>query len=102
MLQHNPPPLVLAILDRMFAGLMTRGIAIVHVPTYCGTYWFSVADYLAETLPPEHQHMHATPQRPILELAWRHGCCLIDVREEEVPEWITNIFVFEKVGFPPS
>jgi trans-aconitate methyltransferase len=97
-LQHNPPPLVLAILDRMFAGLAPRGIAIVHVPTYCGSYVFNVADYLADKLPPLHQHMHATPQRPIIELASRHGCPLIDVREEDIPEWVTNIFVFEKVG----
>jgi SAM-dependent methyltransferase len=97
-LQHNPPPVTLAILDRMFAGLVPWGVAVVHVPTYCNGYSFNIADYLADKLPPANMHMHATPQRPILELAWHHGCCLLDIREEDIPGWITNIFVFQKVG----
>jgi len=98
-LQHNPPPVTLAILDRMFAGLAPQGVAIVHVPTYCINYSFIIYDYLADKSPPEHMHMHmhATPQKPILELAWDHGCSLLDVREDCIPGWITNIFVFQKV-----
>jgi hypothetical protein len=96
-LQHNPPPVTLAILDKMFAGLAPRGVAIVHVPTYCIGYSFNIQDYLAGKLPPAYMHMHATPQKPILELAWRHSCCLLDTREEDIPGWITNIFVFQKI-----
>jgi hypothetical protein len=95
-LQHNPPPVTLAIMDRMFAGLVPQGVAVVHVPTYHYGYSFNISDYLADKLPPEHMHMHATPQKPILELAWHHGCCLLDVREEAIPGWITNVFVFQK------
>jgi SAM-dependent methyltransferase len=97
-LQHNPPPVTLEILNRMFAGLAPGGVAILHVPTYHLGYYFKTADYLTDRLPPENMHMHVTPQRPILELAWRHGCCLLDVREEPVPaEWLTNIFLFQKL-----
>jgi SAM-dependent methyltransferase len=96
-LQHNPPPLTLAILDRGFAGLAPQGVAVVHVPTYWNGYSFNVSDYMAEKLPPEHLHMHATPQKPILELAWKHGCCLLDVREEGPSSRLTNFFVFQKV-----
>jgi len=97
-LQHNPPPVTLEILDRMFAGLALGGVAIVHVPTYCDGYYFKIADYLADKLPPEHMHMHATPQKLILELACRYGCCPIDIREEPVSDgWLTNIFVFLRV-----
>jgi SAM-dependent methyltransferase len=97
-LQHNPPPVTLYILDRMFAGLALRGVAIVHVPTYRIGYSFNITDYLAGRLG-EEMEMHVTPQKEILELAWRHGCCLLDVREEPVPaEWLTNIFVFQKVA----
>jgi SAM-dependent methyltransferase len=95
-LQHNPPPVTLAILDRAFGQLALQGVAIVHVPTYHEGYSFSVSDYLADKLPPEHMHMHATPQKPILELAWRHGCYPVDIREEVIPDWVTNIFVFLK------
>lgn len=95
-LQHNPPPVTLCILDKMFAGLAPRGVAVVHVPTYCVGYSFNIADYLAGKLGSE-MEMHFTPQKPILELAWRHGCCLVDIREEPVGEkWVVNHFVFQK------
>jgi|SRR6516162_2201983 SAM-dependent methyltransferase len=96
-LQHNPPPVTLAILDGMFAELASQGVALVHVPTYHKGYSFSISDYLADRLPPEHMHMHATPQKPILELAWRHGCRPVDIREEVIPDRVINIFVFLKV-----
>jgi SAM-dependent methyltransferase len=96
-LQHNPPPVTLEILNRMFAGLAPGGVAIFHVPTYHNGYYFKIADYLADSLPPENMHMHVTPQRPILELAWRHGCILLDIREEGTPDWVVNIFVFQKL-----
>lgn len=99
-LQHNPPPVTLEILNRMFAGLAPGGVAIFHVPTYHDGYYFTISDYLADRLPPENMHMHATPQKPILELAWRHGCVLLDVREELAPGWIINIFVFQKNESP--
>ena len=42
-------------------------------------------------------HMHVTPQKPILELGWYHRCVLLDIREEGgAPDWVTNIFVFQK------
>ena len=96
-LQHNPPPVTLEILSRMFAGLAPGGVAIVHVPTYHNGYYFKITDHLADRLPPENMHMHVTPQKPILELGWHHGCALLDIREEGgAPDWVTNIFVFQK------
>jgi SAM-dependent methyltransferase len=101
-LQHDPPPVTLEILNRMFTGLAARGVAIVHVPTYHNGYYFTITDYLADRLPPENMHMHATPQKPILELAWYHGCALLDIREEGgQSEWVTNVFVFQKAKTSP-
>jgi SAM-dependent methyltransferase len=95
-LQHNPAPVTLEILNRMFSGLVPGGVAIFHVPTYHNDYYFKISDYLTDRLPPEHMHMHVTPQKPILELAWRRGCLLLDIREELAPDWIINVFVFQK------
>ena len=95
-LQHNPPPVTLEILNRMFAGLAPGGVSIFHVPTYHNGYYFKITDYLADSLPPENMHMHVTPQKAILELAWHHGCALLDIREEIAPDWVINIFVFQK------
>src|SRR5271169_236009 len=33
-LQHNPPPVILGILDAAFAGLRPGGLAFFQVPTY--------------------------------------------------------------------
>lgn len=96
-LQHNPPPVTLHILDKMFNGLNPGGVAVAHLRTYWMGYSFDVIDYLTKPAA-EGPEMHVTPQRAILELAWRRGCCLLDVREEgATPEWLTNIFVFQKV-----
>jgi SAM-dependent methyltransferase len=95
-LQHNAPPVNLAILDKAFAGLPSGGVAIVHIPTWQKGYRFKIGDYLAEALG-QHMEMHATPQREILDLAFRHGCGLRNIHEEPGHVvWITNIFVFQK------
>lgn len=95
-LQHNPAPVTLEILNKMFTGLSVGGVAIFHVPTYQNGYYFKIIDYLRDSLPPENMHMHVTPQKPILELAWRHDCVLLDIREELAPGWVINVFVFQK------
>lgn len=97
-LQHNPPPVTLEILNRMFAGLAPGGVAVFHVPTYHNGYYFKIIDYLTDSLPPENMHMHVTPQTPILKLAWRHGCALLDIREEIAPDRVINVFVFQKIS----
>jgi SAM-dependent methyltransferase len=97
-LQQNPPPVTLEILNRMFAGLVPGGVAVFHVPTYHNGYYFKIIDYLTDSLPPENMHMHVTPQKPILELARRHGCALLDIREEIAPDWVINVFVFQKIS----
>lgn len=96
-LQHIPPPVSVSILDKMFEGLLPGGVAIIHTPTYLRGYQFTVAGYLAGNWS-EQAEQHAIPQKILLELAWRHGCRLLDIREEPPAqsEWITNIFVFQK------
>ena len=100
-LQHNAPPVNLAILDKAFAGLPPRGVAIVHIPTWHNGYRFKIGDYLAGPLG-QGMEMHATPQREILDLAFRHGCGLRNIHEEPGHAvWITNIFVFQKGSSSP-
>jgi len=66
-LQHNPPPVTLAILDKAFSQLASGGVAIIHLPTYCDGYSFNVANYLASPIG-QNMEMHATPQRVIFRL----------------------------------
>lgn len=99
-LQHNPPPVIHRILDLMLLRLAPRGIAVFQVPTYRAGYRFTIADYLAAPLGRD-MEMHVMPQQAVLELVWRHGCRLVEIREDtpvvaNSPEWLSNTFVVEK------
>jgi SAM-dependent methyltransferase len=101
-LQHNPPPIIMAILERVFALLAPGGVAIFQVPTYHVGYSFSVADYLGKRLG-EEMEMHMVPQGAVLEAAWRHGCRLLEMREDtpvvsNSPRWLSNLYAFTKVA----
>jgi 2-polyprenyl-3-methyl-5-hydroxy-6-metoxy-1,4-benzoquinol methylase len=95
-LQHNPPPVTLSILNKAFTGLLSNGVAIVHLRTHENGYRFKVSDYLAHG-PSKDMEMHSTPQSAILAVANRCGCRLVELHEEPGHiDNVTNIFVFEK------
>jgi 2-polyprenyl-3-methyl-5-hydroxy-6-metoxy-1,4-benzoquinol methylase len=99
-LQHNPPPVTLAILSRAFKYLNSDGIAIIQVPTFFRGYRFKISEYLSNSRPLE-MEMHVTPASHIFEAAFQNDCCLVDVHEEPGHvESITNIFTFKKVARP--
>src|SRR5262249_53895146 len=64
-LQHNPPPVIAAILDRMFARLATPAIAWVHLPTFIPDYHFDAEAYLAEREDQLDMEMHMLPQKDV-------------------------------------
>lgn len=99
-LQHNPPPTMVAILDRLLARLRPGGIAYFQVPTHAVDYRFQVADYLAHGLHARHVEMHYLPQRHVFRLAREHGCDVLEVREDD---WVgrrqvelSNTFLLQK------
>jgi hypothetical protein len=73
-LQHDSPPVTLAILRSAFRNLMPDGVAIIHVPTFMHGYTFRSNKYINRSSPPE-MEMH-TPARFIFETAFQHYCCL--------------------------
>lgn len=79
-LQHNPPPVMAAILDRIFARLNPGGVVMFQVPTYEVGYDFKWERYLAS--PVEGMEMHVLPQPAIFELFARHGLRCIEVQED--------------------
>lgn len=99
-LQHNPPPIIMAILDKVFGLLAPGGVAVFQVPTYRMRYSFEIGAYMAQR-PGERMEVHVVPQRAVLDLAWKHGLRLADIREdtaavEDSPQWLSNTFVFSK------
>jgi SAM-dependent methyltransferase len=99
-LQHNPPPVIAAILDRVFARLNPGGIAYFQVPTYRAGYVFSLDAYLRDDVGKGEMEMHVLPQRAILAMAAEHGLELLEVIEDPWtgmrPGEVSNTFLLRK------
>jgi len=79
--QHNPPPIIAAILDRLLSHLNPGGFAVFQLPTFIANYRFSISDYLAAPRSPN-MEMHPLPQRHVYKILERNSCRLIEVRED--------------------
>ena len=80
-LQHNPPPVMAVLLDKLLRALAPGGAAVIQMPTYLRNYRFSVADYLSTAQPA--MEMNALPQPAIFAIAARAGCHPLEVREDD-------------------
>jgi len=94
-LQHSPPPVIMDVLHRAFAGLRPGGCAFFQVPTYGAGYaWPSEA---AKQVGME---MHFVPQRTILAAAHEAGLRVLEVQPDwcvgRDGEWISNTFLLRK------
>lgn len=99
-LQHNPPPLIEAILSRALDLLAPSGIAVFQVPTYAVRYAFDIDAYVETMAQNSEIEMHCLPQARVFALAANAGCRVLEVREEnsvDIPHyWVSNMFVLEK------
>lgn len=97
-LQHNPPPLIAAIIERALATLRPRGLAIFQVPVYLPGYRFNIEEYLQQPVDRSRFDMHLLPQLAVLEIAERQGCRLREIREDNSAgeQWISQFFAVEK------
>jgi 2-polyprenyl-3-methyl-5-hydroxy-6-metoxy-1,4-benzoquinol methylase len=97
-LQHNPPPIIRTILDRLLSRLNAGGIAVFQVPTFRADYRFSVSKYLAGP-PSTDMEMHPLPQRHIHDLLDQHSCRLIEVRDDALAwrrDMVSQTFLVKK------
>ena len=76
-LQHNPPPIQHAILDKVLGKVKPGGGCIFQTPDTLNGYSFGVAEYLAS--PDQEIEMHPLPMRFVLELLHRHGLRVANV-----------------------
>ena len=82
-LQHNPPPVMMEILDRAFASLRPDGVAFFQIQTYSMNYTFSAQDYLKAIGESKGMEMHFLPHREIFDLARQHDVFPVEVQ----PDW---------------
>ena len=99
-LQHNPPPIIRAILERVFAHLRPGGLAYFQVPTFRVGYEFRMERYLHEEFGQEKMEMHVVPQATIMRVAAQHGLELLEVIEDPYtgmrPGEVSNTFLLRK------
>ncbi len=97
--QHNPPPVILALIDRALAALRPDGMAVFQVPTYIAGYRFELREWLATDHALDMQ-MHCVPQDRIIDVIARQGCKLLEIREDncagDLASIISNTFVVRK------
>jgi 2-polyprenyl-3-methyl-5-hydroxy-6-metoxy-1,4-benzoquinol methylase len=102
-LQHNPPPLMYAILDTLLPKLKPGGIAYFQLPTYRLGYKFDADDYLANTEIRGRMELHVLPQPALFSLYAKHRCQVLEVREDNwpgSPTVISNSFLLRKASKP--
>lgn len=78
-LQHNPPPLILHILDRLFKSLNVDGIGFFQVPTFLSNYEFSKKSFLNND---EQMELHAVEQEKVFQLLDENSMSLLDIYED--------------------
>ncbi len=81
-LQHNPPPLMALILEKVLARLAPGGVAYFQTATHMTDYHFSVAAYLETPPMVGNAKVHCLPQHVLFELVQRAGCDILEIRED--------------------
>jgi SAM-dependent methyltransferase len=99
-LQHNPPPVMRAILEHVFARLRSGGLAYFQVPTYRADYSFDFESYLRNDVGKAEMEMHVLPQSVVMRVAARHGLELLEVIEDPYTGMrageVSNTFLLRK------
>jgi SAM-dependent methyltransferase len=99
-LQHNPPPIIVDILDRAFSFLNPGGIAFFQIPTYSSEYSFDVGSFWEGVAVEKSMEMHFVPQKDIFDLARARGLYPVEVAPDtgvgNYDRWVSNTFLFRK------
>lgn len=80
-LQHNPPPVMAAILKRLLSCLARKGCILIQIPTYIDGYSFRVEDYLVN--PNAGIAANPLPQHEIFRIFADAGCDILEVRQDD-------------------
>ena len=97
-LQHNPPPVAAYILSRILEKLNPGGLAYFQIPTYRLGYRFDAARYV-DSAGDSAMEMHVVPQKDLFALFKRHGCTVLEIREDDWtgdPQFVSNTFLLRK------
>ncbi len=101
-LQHNPPPAIEIILDRLLKCLKPNGIGFFQLPTYSLNYTFSIKSYLENDHKTCEVEGHFLQQKSVFEILKNNNCDLIEVitdpRTGSPSREISNSFLIRKTS----
>ncbi len=99
-LQHNPPPVMAWMLEKLLGQLRSGGVAYIQIPTYRNGYIFEVERYLNSTQP-KTLEMHFLPQQDIFRIVELSNCRCLEIREDgmvgDEDQILSNSFVIKKI-----
>ncbi len=99
-LQHNPPPIIAMMLDKLCGMPRPGGIGYFQVPTALFDYEFHLANYLQA--PPSHgaMEMHSLPQHEVFRILYHNECCPLEVHQDDKvgPIGISMTFLARKAA----
>ena len=99
-LQHNPPPVMAFILEKLLGSLKPGGVAFFQVPTYHAAYRFVAGQYVDQPETGEIE-VHFLPQREVYAIAEVQGCRVLEVQPDDMlgqPYCISDTFLLQKRG----
>lgn len=99
-LQHNPPPVIRALLADAFARLAPGAVAVFQLLTWGLGYGFDLGAALAAEGPDDHP-LHVLPQAEVFALAAAAGLAVLAVHEDPMPgldraRWLSHLFVMRR------
>ncbi len=80
-LQHNPPPVQLYLLDVLLGKVRPGGLAYFQLPTFIPDYAFSAEEYLQDSA--KEMEMHAVPMRDVFKVLRKHGFEVLEVIQDQ-------------------
>jgi 2-polyprenyl-3-methyl-5-hydroxy-6-metoxy-1,4-benzoquinol methylase len=100
-LQHNPPPVIYLILNKLCEKLNPGGSGVLQIPTYCLNYTFKASDYVESMEQINRMEMHVLPQPVIFDVLARHHCHCREVSRDHLVttmDYVSTTFVFTKTA----
>ena len=102
-LQHNPPPVIRALLRRTFADLRPGAIAAFQLLSWGLGYGFTLAEALAAPAASGAPPLHVLPQAEVFALVAEAGCEMLAVHDDPLQgldrtRWLSHLFVLRRLA----
>ncbi len=98
-LQHNPPPIIAALLERILSKLNPGGIAYFQLSTYHVGYKFKLDQYVKSIKDEGRIEMHVLPHQELFKIIYAANCQVLEIREDTwtgQAEGISNTLLVRK------